>query len=388
MQLLSKENKHIELSDNIILLLSFCAGISFLGGLTGISVITSISFSISIFSVLLIVAWDLIKKGTVDFLFLSLLVLIGLSIINSGLTLNFSYYKRAIITICTFICIFYSPYTKITENTKKLIGFVFNVASLLTIFYFYFLGYDKKGFGSTTLVAFNFSNPNEAGLWIFILFIALFSNVFTTRKKIVKVLFFIEACFLFHILSATGSRNSLLSGLLFVIVRIILQFFKIKKFPKWVLGLFVLLPIIVFFVYMFVFLPNIKLFESLFSFLDSDKSLTSRDKIWQSVINNLKNCFLLGDYSKFHEGQLHNSLMTLFVMFGFPFTLLSCIFIYRCCKQLQSHLSIEAAFTMCAILFTGCFEASVFVGIGGIYIALLIIPIYTTNLNHYNKTMQ
>ena len=82
---------------------------------------------------------------------------------------------------------------------------------------------------------------------------------------------------------------------------------------------------------------------------------------------------------------MHNSLLTIFCRFGAPATVLSCVSIYQALKNLQEKASFYAALSLSAIFFTGCFEASVFVGIAGMYLMLLLIPACASVEDVYQK---
>jgi O-antigen ligase len=126
---------------------------------------------------------------------------------------------------------------------------------------------------------------------------------------------------------------------------------------------------------MYIFVPNIEFLRSFLFFLEEEsKTLTSRVEIWEEVISDFKSCFLLGDYNKYFDEQMHNSLATLFTMYGLPFLVSACLYMYYACKKIQEKSGAIAMLSVCAILFTGCFEASVFVGIAGFYLIILIAP--------------
>ncbi len=134
------------------------------------------------------------------------------------------------------------------------------------------------------------------------------------------------------------------------------------------------LPLLVFVFYMYVIVANMDFWEALFKLDSIDKGLGTRQGIWQIVIDDFGHCFFFGDYYQYYDSQMHNSLLTIFCRFGGPVTLLSCASIYIALCRLQEKASFYAALSLSAIFFTGCFEASVFVGIAGMYLMLLLIP--------------
>ena len=176
------------------------------------------------------------------------------------------------------------------------------------------------------------------------------------------------------IVLATQSRNSFLACLFFVAGMIVTKAFKIKKVPNIFLAILTVLPLLVFAFYMFVIIENKAFWEEVFSISSIDKGIGTRQRIWQTVIDDFGYCFLFGDYYTYYNSQMHNSLLTIFCRFGAPVTYLSCVSMYRTLKRLQEKSSFYAALSLGAIFFTGCFEASVFVGIAGMYLMLLLVP--------------
>jgi hypothetical protein len=65
-------------------------------------------------------------------------------------------------------------------------------------------------------------------------------------------------------------------------------------------------------------------------------------------------------------------------MFGLPFTVCSLYLMHKSFRLQQAFISPFAALAFCTILLSGCFEASIFVGVGGLYLVVLIIPACAT----------
>ena len=161
---------------------------------------------------------------------------------------------------------------------------------------------------------------------------------------------------------------------MFVVLLVIVKFFGIKRVPNAVLVIITVLPLIVFFVYMLVIAENLSFWARIFSQSLLDKGLGTRIGIWTLAYESIGECFFLGNYYKYYNTQMHNSLMTVFCRFGAPVTVLTCVSIYRALRELQNRSSLVALISLSAILFTGCFEASVFVGVAGLYLMVLLLP--------------
>lgn len=358
-------------SDGIILIFAVCVVLSFLCQIFKFTAPVNILYIIS----LLLVLACYVLSGYLHGFMLCLAGLILLAAVANGFRANeMDYYTHAIITLCIFICIEVSSYVKIKLRTFKIIANMFLITSLILLVAYY-LGplkttYFDYEIGSISL---NFPNPNAAGLWLACIFIILLYSSFLFKRS--KQLLFIAVAFaILPIILATQSRNSFLACIFFVFGIIAVRVFKIKRIPNWTLLALAILPLIVFAFYMFVIVENMGFWESLFAMDSIDKGLGSRAGVWQHVVDNFYNCFLLGDYYRFYDSQMHNSLLTIFCRFGAPATVLSCVLMYQSLKRLQDNSSLYAAISLGAIFFTGCFEASVFVGIAGMYLMLLLIP--------------
>ena len=143
------------------------------------------------------------------------------------------------------------------------------------------------------------------------------------------------------------------------------------------------LPVIVFFFYMYVMVPNMDQWQSMI--VTGDKGINSRVGIWQRIVNDLRNCFWIGDYAKYYNSQMHNSLMTLYCRYGVCYLAGAVAVIYQTLKKSQENLSIYATLGLCGLLFTGCFEGSLFVGVAGLYLMLLVVPVL---LGDYSSKQQ
>lgn len=354
----------------IMVIIASLAAISYLGGLIGIDIIITISFAFSIMLVLGLAILDMCVRKRTDPWLLIVLAFMLLAVVYGGLRADFDYYKSFLITLCTFICISYAAKIRMEEWGRKVIARVFFIMALITIVMFYFMGYDEVYFGTTQSIAFNFSNPNAAGLWI--LGILIINGCFLFKQKwYMKIAYVLVLIGLMNIIFKTESRNSLVSAIVFLGVAVLYQFIKNRKIPKWLLFLAVTAPIIVLLVYMYAITP---IFDDISSMLGIFKDTNSRERIWRSVIEQTKDYWFFGNYDSYNGGNLHNSLLTLFGMYGLPLTISACVLMYRSSIMQQEYISPLAAMAFCSLMISGCFEASVFVGIGGFYLAILVIP--------------
>jgi O-antigen ligase len=358
-------------SDQTILFLAVCVVLSFLCQIFNFLAPVNIIYIITL---LLVLFCYLISGYATRIIVLMVWLLFFSSFIHGFRYNDMDYYTHLLITLCIFICIEVSADVKISLRTFKKIASLFLVSSIILLIAFY-LGPLKKTYFNYNInsVSLNFDNPNAAGLWVTCLFIMVMYSAFLF-KSFKKVLYIIVALAMLPIVLATQSRNSFLACIFFLSGLVMVKVFKIKKAPHWVLFILTILPLIVFVFYMFVIVSNMGFWNQLFSMDAIDKGLGTREDIWQIVIDDFGHCFLFGDYYQYYNEQMHNSLATLFCRFGAPVTLLACIAMYRTLVKLQDNSSFYASLSLSAIFFTGCFEASVFVGIAGMYLMLLLIP--------------
>ena len=368
-------------SDNIILVFAVCVVLSFLCQIFKFTAPVNIIYIIS----LLLVLFCYIFSGYFNKITLAISVLVGFASIVNGFIFNeMDYYTHVLITLCIFICIEVSSNVKISVDTFKTIARMFLITSIILLVAYYFgplkTTYFDYSIGSVSL---NFKNPNAAGLWLTCIFILLLysSFLFTGFKRI---LYIGVAVAILPIVVATQSRNSFLACVFFVAGLIVTKTFKIKRVPNWALALLAVLPLLVFVFYMFVILENLDFWEEICKMESIDKGIGTRRGVWQRVIDDSGRCFFFGQYPEYFNSQMHNSLLTVFCRFGAPVTVLACISIYQSLKNLQEKSSFYATLSLSAIFFTGCFEASVFVGIAGMYLMLLLIPACASveNIDH------
>ena len=346
-----------------------CVALSFLSQIFNMGSIANATYAFS----LMFVCGCYVLSGCYTRLMLFLTVMLVISMTLKGITMNADYFSHGIIAICTYVCLEVGSAIKIDVKTFKRISVVF-LLTVIILFVFYYLGPLKSStFANTSAVALNLSNPNAASLWLVCIFILLFYFGLIYRKTL-RYIFMICAFGILPIVLATESRNSFLACIFLIGSVIFVKLFKIKKLPNWVLAVLTCLPLIVLFFYMYVIVENIDFWENVLSLNIADKSLDSRQSVWGSALKNFWDCFLIGDYPYYFDSQPHNSLLTVYCRFGVFATIAVCVLIYRTLKKLQENSSIFAVLSLSAVLFTGCFEASVFVGIAGLYLMLLIIP--------------
>ena len=149
---------------------------------------------------------------------------------------------------------------------------------------------------------------------------------------------------------------------------------KIKKLPAWCVLLITLAPVLVYVGYMYVFIPNYDRLSVWFRFLISEgKPLTSRYNIWSDLEMEQWKHILFGNYAVYRGENLHNSMATLYCGYGAFYTFL----VYRKLYKVLKHMpNAGMQLALGTVWMTGCFEASIFAGAAGLYMLVLLLPVF------------
>lgn len=371
--------------DNIVKLAALIGLGVFIAQMLEMSTVASVLFACSLLCVT-VNYWAFVSARNylrLDDIVLLLVTLI--SIVLSEWQLNLDYFKPVIIVLCSIVCIDQCAEIEANKKTCKRIQlFLILVCILANALYYGGLRY--KYHGSTRLVAMNFNNPNEAAMWLVFLIVLLFDSSVLQQGKVSKLLPWACACSLLPILYSTQSRNGLLAMLFYFAGKIVLRFLSLKKLPKWFVFLITVAPILVYVGYMYIIMPNYDRFAQWFSFLISrGKELSARRTIWSNFEMDQATNILFGNYTVYHTEQLHNSILTLYCRFGVFFVAIVCRKLYKTLKKMPNAAMQLALST---IWLTGCFETSIFVGIAGMYMLVLLLPIFHQPGVHPDKAVR
>lgn len=362
--------------NNIVKQAAFFGFGSYLCTLLKIKMVASILFACSLLSVAANYLFFISKRKRIKLEDIVLALSVSISVILSKWQLNFDYFKQVIIVCCTVLCIDFCAEESVDESTRKMVATVIVLTTMITVWQYYFFGLRYSFFNSTASVALNFSNPNETAMWLVFLIILLCDATLLQKNFVVKTLLIVLLVAMLPILIGTESRNGWFAIAFFFMGKIFMAFSKIKKLPGWVLMVITLAPLLVYLGYMYIFLPNYDRLYDWFSFLVSEgKPLTSRSEIWSDLeIRNWKH-ILFGNYDVYHREQMHNSALTLLCQFGvFNMFVINWKF-YRVLRKISDA---DAQLALGSVWLTGCFEASIFVGIAGMYMLILLLPVFHT----------
>ena len=339
--------------------------------------LASTCFAIS-FIILLVefVKYLFSKLETIDAVDLLMLFIVCLSffisftsLFSSGKGVNFENLKQWIFFICTVIFMRLAEKIRISRNTANII-FGFNI--LISLIYIYSKRFHPQvylyyGFNGLTL---NFSNPNLAGMFIFISLLYMFLGCFYFKKLLVRIICAVLAISNFSLLLQTESRNPLLAFVLFLVI-FFLSLLKINlRFSNFFTGIVNIAPSLFVFLYL-TFISTI-MEKGWLNFLVSEgKNLNSRVKVWKSFLSRLGSKWLIGDYSEL-AGNAHNTHMVILCSFGLIVLILTIVLTYRITKnisrRIENRFQLYCLSAFFAILFMGFGEGALYSGGMGLHL--------------------
>ena len=300
-------------------------------------------------------------------IFLVSAICVIISFIHNDKPFEFDSIKEYLIFMTAIIYMFMCCHIDINRKTMNYI-LIFNVA----IGYLYYIAYriaPKVNIFSVG-IDLNFGNPNFAGMWLFQSMLYCTIALIVYKQPIMKVYSGLSLLLLLRLLNKTGARNCQLAFLLFIAVCLWLRPRKDGKFPKWIIVIINILPII--------FVPlYLKFIEPIsqkgwFSFLVSrGKTLSSRVKVWNHFFEKLGNRWLIGEYITC-LGNSHNSHMVVLCSYGLITLILVIVFTYtismRANEQAKDKRNGYCLAAFFATLFMGFGEGALFAGGIGLYI--------------------
>ena len=364
----------INLRKALIMLSTNIALAAFLAKMLQWELVVTLLFALSFVCVLLTYVLVIVERQRIKAVDILMVSIMALSVTTAGLQTSFDYYKPAIIVFCTIICLDMSIFDLTDAIDRKKLLYRFALVAIVINVLYHFGGLKEVYYGTTEAITLNLTNPNETGMWLACLVVILINGAFETVRRVDKIIFVACAVSLIPILFRTLARASLIAVLIFVIIRGVLLFKKINRLPGWVISIFAVSPIIAYVAYMYIFMPNFSMLSEWFAFWRWEgKGLDSRFWIWSLIERDARECMWLGQYDVYHTEQLHNALGTLFVRFGLPFVIIVC---RKFCRAVKQYADVIPQITMCCMWLIGCFETAFFTGANGLYLLILILPVF------------
>lgn len=335
-----------------------------------VSVVFRTSFIILLYHFIMF----LIKYSKFDKRVNLLIAVVGVSLINvlistilSGVAIELEYFNSYFIFLSAPIFFCLAIDYKISGKTER---FFFIMQIIIAMAYPICYMFIEMQTNHTNAIAFNFSNPNLAGMFIFVTVLYMLLGIIRYKRKSIKAIFIVLSVLDIIMMLKTGARNALLALFIFLCLICIIYIKKRYTFPNWILAFFSYLPSL--FVPIYLLFINVVINNGWLSFLISEgKNLDSRVTVWKSFLERLKGRWLIGNYDA-AVGNAHNSHMVLFCSFGIVVLFLVIVLIYRILKDAnKSSTTFYDACCISAFLATlsmGIGEGAIYSGGQGIYI--------------------
>lgn len=308
---------------------------------------------------------------------------------------DLNYYRKVIIFITSILWLVSCASTSISRQTMKCL-LLANI--LISILYILFADKGLTFNVYSTLLTYNFSNPNLAGMFIAnsILYLCL-TYIATPHIIHKKLLVRISKYSIIAIIAAvisylflTGNRSSVMVIILFGVLLLIDYIFKGKRWlNKWGCLFIAMAPII--FVFIYANFATEVTTDVSFGMDVEGKTATSRNSVWNPILNNLFHYFWYGDYFGLggYSGmsQMHNTHMDVFASYGIIPLILFITILYKvlCISAYRSHTRLQryALYAFIGTFANHCFEAAFVSGSEGLYIFTGGFLLFTNYNNHY-----
>lgn len=362
------EKHKLSFEENIFLYEMFLVLIINAGTILEISFVSSAAFSLSIILAIILMHRQ-IKNFDIYVLAFAVIAIIGViftGITNSAVLMNFDYYRKYLLALSTVITFYMASKISVSLKLVKIIRVISAILALLYVIAYYLLGKQATLAGGITL---NFVNPNFAAMWLMIAVLYCIYNLLIVHSLTLKIFFCVLSGILVVMVNNTLARSAIMALFIFFVLLLIGSVRKKYQFNNFVIVAVVLAPLIIGMLYME--LVNNTKFLSFFSFMEGEgKSLLSRNKIWQSSLEILKNHLLFGDYFKATEGtglsQLHNTHIDLLVSYGIIAFLAFSKVLYsslkRTIREVHHFSQYVGICAIIAVIFLGSFEAALISG--------------------------
>lgn len=368
----------------------FCAGIA-VTTLYELPGITSMLFYAS-FMITAICMWICCSGKITQYLagtvyVLIFIILFGIISVAQG-HLSFDYLKKFIIYIATLISFFVSVRMNVSKGTVKVL-----LTSNVIVSVLYVVRAQADGaYIQETLWLF-FSNPNFAGMWLFMSLMLLLVAAMYASKKLIKCTLVALAICLGYLCFQTGARNVWFSIGYAVVLSGVCLLSKTTRFKKRFIFAICIFPLIFALAYMFV-ISNGLFTESISDALVSEgKPITSRFAIWRNAFEYIGSYPLFGAYSVIGRGsgsfQLHNTHIDMWAAYGTVGLVLFLVYIYRIMKEVNDSCNTKGAMFalagfMCMTLM-GTAEASLYATGMGMYIFVSSFLLLANYMNRREK---
>lgn len=285
-------------------------------------------------------------------------------------SLDYLYMKRWMMFIAFLL--YASVCANIQASTKTLVWITVlnSLQSLLLLFYAllpssYFMGVLEYCY-----------NPNSASLrLIYLLITSVVAQRMFRRavRPFLRAIWHLMNCGLCVCIYLTGSRGTLIGLIAFFAVLILYRKAKYNfsvKVNRVLIAVCIVFPLLFVLVY-YLLVQNMPGFDiRLFGY-----TISTRNQMWFTVIDNFKNNWFCGDYYN-NQGMPHNGYIDMINAYGYPVTLAFMWMIYRCIQKINRGGWVNVAIVagLIALILEATGEAASFMGdYRGVMIANLFL---------------
>lgn len=302
-------------------------------------------------------------------------------LVNSALEngpISFGYLKKIIMFSMTIFFFRISSKLKISNDDLIYIQRLISLITIILIIFYFARPEEMHMFNGyvTSYLTFKFQNPNLTGMFLACFCMLEFMFLIQSKKTNLKVFHGLLFLSLLFFIIQTKARNSILALIAFLIFYI-WSFWRKKtefRFNKILSLIVAVFPII--FALLYIQIVNSNTLLPLFSFIVSKgKELDSREQIWMSALDYIKENPIFGAYCQISEGtgsfQLHNTHIDILASYGVIVFFLVCVFLMRLIhnnnKTYRDKSSFLCMLGFASTIFLGLGEAAVFSGGLAIY---------------------
>jgi O-antigen ligase len=295
--------------------------------------------------------------------------------------------KKTLIFLMTIAFLFVSNNLQLDKKTKMFIEITIVISSIF-IMTLYFVKHNEI-YNYTNLgvkyLYFNFSNPNFTSMYMLVYGMYNLILSWNFKKRMLKILCFGLAIFMFFSVLETLSRNTILIGILFWVMFCYIRFKKTVslRYSRAVSMFVSVWPL--FFSFIYIFLINYSDQMKFLSFLDMNKGFDTRIKVWENVFEKLSQSPIIGDFSFAVLRQAHNSHLDIWVSYGILALFLTCLFIflivYNSGQEYTNRISYLYMLGFICCCFIGMAEAALFAGCQGLFIMVGIYILLSKSEN-------
>ncbi len=325
-------------------------------------------------------------KGDLLIIGISLLALVNvlLNVIVTNTAVQFSYFNKVIMFIMSLLFLQTAGRVQIDQDTVRFFRRTVDLLVVFLVLMFIVGGrqmYTIEGI-YVRYLTFRFDNPNMTGLLLTCLFIMEFSELYSRRGLLSKLVHLSLAVVLFAFILLTESRNAMIVAVLFALVVLWLLWKHPEKLTisKAAAAVVCVFPLVFAIVYTEVIFDE-KLQNALDFLVDVGKHLDSRVGVWNRAWELTGQSPIIGAYSQASNGtgstQLHNTHMDIMASYGIPVLVLVCVFMYMLIRARGKRYADKESYVyMLGFICTttlGMGEAALFSGGLGIYIFMGVL---------------